>query len=111
MTDLAIVNGTVFGSQGASGVARFERDGARAGGRVDNIANSFGRSQPINDVIGRFTDAKNVIRRDNTFLGKVDFEAGAGRLSVTASRMRPFGSVPRAPVDNDQHYTHRSKRH
>jgi outer membrane receptor protein involved in Fe transport len=67
-------------------------------------------NQPINDVIGRFTDVKNVIRRDNTFLGKVDFEAGAGRLSVTASRMRPFASVPRTQFDNDQQYTNGSKR-
>src|SRR5438094_2841105 len=65
---------------------------------------------PINDVIGRYTDAKNVIRRDNTFLGKVDFEAGAGRLSVTASRMRPFASVPRVQIDNNQQYTNGSKR-
>jgi outer membrane receptor protein involved in Fe transport len=67
-------------------------------------------NQPINDVIGRYTDAKNVIRRDNTFLGKVDFEAGVGRLSVTASRMRPFASVPRVQIDNDQQYTNGSKR-
>jgi carboxypeptidase family protein/TonB-dependent receptor-like protein len=67
-------------------------------------------NQPINDVIGRFTDAKNVIRRDNTFLGKVDFEAGAGRLSVTASRMRPYASVPRVQINNDQQYTNGSKR-
>jgi outer membrane receptor protein involved in Fe transport len=67
-------------------------------------------NQPINDVIGRYTDAKNVIRNDNTFLGKVDFEAGAGRLSVTASRMRPFASVPRVQIDNDQQYTNGSKR-
>jgi outer membrane receptor protein involved in Fe transport len=67
-------------------------------------------NQPINDVIGRYTDAKNVIRRDNTFLGKVDFEAGAGRLSVTASRMRPFASVPRSQITNAQQYTNGSKR-
>jgi outer membrane receptor protein involved in Fe transport len=67
-------------------------------------------NQPINDVIGRYTDARTLVRRDNTFLGKVDFEAGAGRLSVTASRMRPFASVPRIQVDNDQQYTNGSKR-
>src|SRR5437762_2265680 len=67
-------------------------------------------NQPINDVIGRFTDAKNVIRRDNTFLGKVDVEAGAGRLSVTASRMRPYASVPRIQINNDQQFTNGSKR-
>jgi outer membrane receptor protein involved in Fe transport len=67
-------------------------------------------NQPINDIIGRYTDAKNVIRRDDTFLGKVDFEAGAGRLSVTASRMRPFASVPRIQIDNAQQYTNGSKR-
>ena len=67
-------------------------------------------NQPINDVIGRYTDAKNVIRRDDTFLGKVDFEAGAGRLSVTASRMRPFASVPRTQINNEQQYTNGSKR-
>ena len=65
---------------------------------------------PINDVIGQYTVAKNVTRRDNTFLGKVDFEAGAGRLSVTVSRMRPFASVPRVQIDNDQQYTNGSKR-
>jgi outer membrane receptor protein involved in Fe transport len=65
---------------------------------------------PINDVIGRYTDAKQLIRRDNTFLGKVDFEAGKGRLSVTASRMRPFASVPRIQINNDQQYTNGSKR-
>jgi len=67
-------------------------------------------NQPINDVIGRYTEAKNVIRRDNTFLGKVDFEAGKGRLSVTASRMRPFASVPRTQINNAQQYTNGSKR-
>jgi len=67
-------------------------------------------NQPINDVVGRYTDAKNVVRNDNTFLGKVDFEAGAGRLSVTASRMRPFASVPRIQISNDQQYTNGSKR-
>ena len=65
---------------------------------------------PINDVIGRYTDAKTLVRRDNTFLGKVDFEAGAGRLSVTASRMRPFASVPRIQINNNQQYTNGSKR-
>jgi outer membrane receptor protein involved in Fe transport len=65
---------------------------------------------PINDVIGRYTDAKTLVRRDNTFLAKVDFEAGAGRLSVTASRMRPFASVPRIQINNNQEYTNGSKR-
>ena len=50
------------------------------------------------------------IRNDNTFLGKVDFEAGKGRLSVTASRMRPFASVPRIQINNNQQYTNGSKR-
>jgi carboxypeptidase family protein/TonB-dependent receptor-like protein len=67
-------------------------------------------NQPINDVIGRYTDAKNVIRNDNTFLGKVDYQAGNGRLSVTASRMRPFATVPRIQIDNDQQFTNGSKR-
>ena len=65
---------------------------------------------PINDVIGRYTDARTLTRRDNTFLGKVDFQAGAGRLSVTASRMRPFANVPRIQIENDQQYTNGSKR-
>ena len=65
---------------------------------------------PINDVIGRYTDARTLVRNDNTFLGKVDFEAGKGRLSVTGSRMRPFASVPRIQIDNDQRYTNGSKR-
>jgi hypothetical protein len=51
-----------------------------------------------------------LVRRDNTFLGKVDFEAGAGRLSVTASRMRPFARVPRIQINNNQQYTNGSKR-
>jgi Carboxypeptidase regulatory-like domain/TonB-dependent Receptor Plug Domain/TonB dependent receptor len=67
-------------------------------------------NQPINDVVGRYTVAKNVVRRDNTFLGKVDYETGAGRLSVTASRMRPYASVPRVQIDNDQQFTNGSKR-
>ncbi|HXI26814.1 MAG TPA: TonB-dependent receptor [Vicinamibacterales bacterium] len=65
---------------------------------------------PINDVIGRYTVAKNVVRHDNTFLGKVDYQAGAGRLSVTASRMRPVASVPRIQIDNDQQFTNGSAR-
>ena len=64
----------------------------------------------VNDVIGRYTDAKSLVRNDNTFLGKVDFEAGKGRLSVTGSRMRPFASVPRIQINNDQQYTNGSKR-
>jgi outer membrane receptor protein involved in Fe transport len=67
-------------------------------------------NQAINDVIGRYTDAKTIVRRDNTFLGKVDFEAGKGRLSVTASRLRPSASVPRIQIDNNQQYTNGSKR-
>jgi len=67
-------------------------------------------NQPINDVIGRYTDAKSLVRSDNTFLGKVDFEAGTGRLSVTASRMRPFASSPRIHIGNDQEFTNGSKR-
>ena len=64
----------------------------------------------VNDVIGRYTDARTLERNDNTFLGKVDFEAGKGRLSVTGSRMRPFASVPRIQINNDQQYTNGSKR-
>jgi hypothetical protein len=67
-------------------------------------------NEPINDVIGMYRDAKSLIRHDNAFLGKVDFEAGAGRLSVTASRMRPFAAVPRININNDQEYTNGSKR-
>jgi len=74
------------------------------------LANMPQANVPINDVIGRYTDAKTLVRRDNTFLGKVDFEAGAGRLSVTASRMRPFASVPRIQINNNQQYTNGSKR-
>jgi outer membrane receptor protein involved in Fe transport len=65
---------------------------------------------PINADIGRYTDAKVLTRRDNTFLGKVDFQAGTGRLSVTASRMRPFADVPRIQINNNQQYTNGSKR-
>src|SRR5262249_38243438 len=39
-----------------------------------------------------------------------DYQAGSGRLSVTASRMRPYASVPRIQIDNDQQYTNGSKR-
>jgi len=67
-------------------------------------------NSPVNAVIGRYTDARNVVRNDNTFLGKVDYQAGAGRLSVTASRMRPYASVPRIQINNDQQYTNGSKR-
>ena len=67
-------------------------------------------NQPINDVIGRYTDAKSLIRNDNTFLGKMDYQAGAGRLSVTGSRMRPYASDPRIQIDNDQQFTNGSKR-
>jgi outer membrane receptor protein involved in Fe transport len=65
---------------------------------------------PINAEIGRYTDAKVLTRHDNTFLGKVDFQAGTGRLSVTASRMRPFADVPRIQINNNQQYTNGSKR-
>ncbi|MSO30972.1 MAG: TonB-dependent receptor [Acidobacteria bacterium] len=67
-------------------------------------------NQPINAVIGRYIDAKNLVRHDNTFLTKVDFEAGTGRLSVTAARMRPYASSPRAEIGNDQVFTNGSKR-
>ena len=40
----------------------------------------------------------------------MDFEAGTGRLSVTASRMRPFADVPRIQINNNQQYTNGSKR-
>jgi len=65
---------------------------------------------PIDALVGRYTDAKTLSRHDNTFLGKVDAEIGPGRLSVTASRMRPYARVPRIQVNNDQQYTNGSKR-
>src|SRR5207248_6848581 len=43
-------------------------------------------NQPINDVVGRYTAAKNVIRRDNTFHGQVDCDAAGRRVSVHAAR-------------------------
>ena len=52
---------------------------------------------PINAVSGQYVDAKRLIRRDNTFLAKVDFETGRGRLSVTASRIRPVRPGPIGP--------------
>jgi hypothetical protein len=65
---------------------------------------------PINAVSGQFVDAKRLIRRDNTFLGKVDLETGRGRLSVTASRMRPYARDPSALNGNDNTFQNASKR-
>ena len=65
---------------------------------------------PINAVSGQFVDAKRLIRRDNTLLGKVDFETGRGRLSVTASRMRPYARDPSALIGNDNTFQNASKR-
>lgn len=65
---------------------------------------------PINAVSGQFVDAKRLIRRDNTLLGKVDFETGRGRLSVTASRMRPYARDPSALNGNDNEFYNASKR-
>ena len=65
---------------------------------------------PINAVSGQYVDAKRLIRRDNTFLAKVDFETGRGRLSVTASRMRPYARDPSALIGNDNEFYNASKR-
>jgi outer membrane receptor protein involved in Fe transport len=65
---------------------------------------------PINAVSGQYVDAKRLIRRDNTFLAKVDFETGRGRLSVTASRMRPYARDPSALTGNDNEFYNASKR-
>jgi outer membrane receptor protein involved in Fe transport len=65
---------------------------------------------PINAQVGQFVDAKRLIRRDNTFLGKVDFETGRGRLSVTASRIRPYARDPSALTGNDNEFYNASKR-
>ena len=65
---------------------------------------------PINAVTGQFVDAKRLIRRDNTFLGKVDLETGRGRLSVTASRIRPYARDPSALIGNDNTFQNASKR-
>jgi outer membrane receptor protein involved in Fe transport len=65
---------------------------------------------PIDAVTGRYVDAKRLIRRDNTFLGKVDFETGRGRLSVTASRIRPYARDPSALNGNDNTFYNASKR-
>src|SRR5438093_1616707 len=67
-------------------------------------------NQPINDVIGQYTDAKRLIRRDNTWLTKVDLEEGTGRLSVTASRMRPYAQNPSTAIGNDTIFENGSKR-
>jgi len=65
---------------------------------------------PINDVVGQYVDAKRLIRRDNTFLTKLDLNAGTGRLSVTVSRMRPYARNPRAFIGNDQIFENGSTR-
>ena len=65
---------------------------------------------PINAVSGQYVDAKRLIRRDNTFLAKVDLETGRGRLSVTASRMRPYARDPSALTGNDNNFYNASKR-
>jgi outer membrane receptor protein involved in Fe transport len=65
---------------------------------------------PLNDVIGLYTDAKRLLRHDNTFLAKVDLETGRGRLSVTASRMRPFARNPAAEIGNDTLFENGSTR-
>ena len=67
-------------------------------------------NQPINDVIGLYTDAGRLIRRDNTFLTKVDLETGRGRLSITTSRMRPYAQNPAPAIDNDTVFENGSKR-
>jgi outer membrane receptor protein involved in Fe transport len=65
---------------------------------------------PINAVSGQYVDAKRLIRRDNTFLTKVDLETGRGRLSVTASRLRPYARDPSALNGNDNEFYNASKR-
>jgi len=65
---------------------------------------------PINAVSGQYVDAKRLIRRDNTFLTKVDLETGRGRLSVTASRLRPYARDPSALNGNDNTFLNASKR-
>lgn len=65
---------------------------------------------PLNDVIGLYTDAKRLLRHDNTFLAKADVETGRGRLSVTASRMRPFSRNPAAEIGNDTLFQNGSTR-
>ena len=67
-------------------------------------------NDPINAVIGQYIDAKRLIRRDNTFLTKVDLNAGTGRLSVTASRMRPYARNPAAAIGNDTVFENGSTR-
>jgi hypothetical protein len=65
---------------------------------------------PLDDVVGQYTDAKRLIRRDNTLLAKVDLEVGSGRLSVTTSRMRPYAQNPAAEIGNDTIFVNGSKR-
>jgi hypothetical protein len=65
---------------------------------------------PINAVNGQFVDAKRLLRHDNTFLGKVDWETGRGRLSVTASRLKPYARDPSALIGNDNEFRNGSKR-
>jgi outer membrane receptor protein involved in Fe transport len=65
---------------------------------------------PINAVSGQYVDAKRLIRRDNTYLAKVDYETGRGRLSVTASRIKPYARDPSALNGNDNEFYNASKR-
>ena len=65
---------------------------------------------PINAVSGQYVDAKRLIRRDNTYLAKVDYETGHGRLSVTASRIKPYARDPSALIGNDNEFYNASKR-
>jgi len=65
---------------------------------------------PLNAVVGQYTDAKRLLRHDNTWLGKVDVEAGTGRLSVTASRLRPYAQSPAAEIGNDTIFQNGSNR-
>ena len=56
----------------------------------------------VDPMYGRIVMARPRIRSDNTFMGKVDFQMGTGRLSVTATRMRPYSVNPLAEIGNDQ---------
>jgi len=64
----------------------------------------------VDPMYGRIVMARPRIRSDDTFMGKVDFQMGTGRLSVTATRMRPYAVNPLAEIGNDQLFHNASDR-
>lgn len=64
---------------------------------------------PINDDIGRFEGIRNATSKENHFVGKGDIRlTSMSNLSVTYTRMRPFGLDPSYYIDggNDRTYNY-----